>query len=244
MSHSSHDKPDDVLGVIPTDSPDLWWNVSAGDLTPGGAYYALPNYLGLLGRAILSHQQLSRIQTTRWMKPLTHTADPLSSVGAPWEIQRYTLPNDPYQTLDLYTQSGLLGLYSAYLILIPDYDVGFTINVAGCLSSIGPLADTMAQLLIPALEEAAMLQSDAKLSGRYVSEAGDYTFTLSTAVDSPGLHLSNFTGPEDNNQFATLATSGLVIAGHFEMASAPCRISRTDPPQKPTKAAPSVSLWI
>jgi hypothetical protein len=33
--------------------------------------------------------------------------------------------------VDFYTKNGTLGVYARYLILIPDYDVGFTVLDAG-----------------------------------------------------------------------------------------------------------------
>jgi hypothetical protein len=221
MTHSSYSKPADSLGVIPFVSEDLWWNVSMGDLTPAGAMYASPNDLARFGRAILSHQLLTPTQTNRWLKPLTHTSDLSASVGAPWEIQRYTLPTSSYRTVDLYTKSGGLGLYTTYLIVIPDYDVGFTLNVAGSLGAISPLADLMTETLLPALEETARLQADDAFAGTYVSADGNYTFTLSTNPDAPGLLVSNFTGPTgENNMLATLSAAALLAAGHYETAAA------------------------
>ncbi len=83
--------------LIPGDPTSFFWNVSAGDLTPAAGFYSSPSDLAKFGRAVLGSRQLSPAQTRRWMKPVSHTADPLTSIGAPWEISRYTLPSDPFQ---------------------------------------------------------------------------------------------------------------------------------------------------
>jgi len=218
MTHSFYDKPADDLGVIPGDPSVIFWNVSAGDLTPGAAYFSSPNDLATLGRAILGSKQLTETQTRRWMKPVAHTSDPFSSVGAPWEIARYTLPNDPFKTVDLYAKSGAYGAYTAYLVLIPDYGVGFSVNVAGSLGPLGPLANIITESFVPALEEASRVQTSAKYAGQYVSSDKQYSFVLSSEQSTPGLRLTNFTGPKDTDMFATLALLASVAAGHYATA--------------------------
>lgn len=218
MTRSFSEKPSDDLGVIPGDPTILFWNVSAGELNPGAGFYSSPFDLATFGRAVLSSKQLTTSQTRRWMKPLSHTADPFASVGAPWEIARYTLPSNPYKTVDLYAKSGAFGYYTAYLVLVPDYDVGFSVNVAGSVGATGPLANIITESFIPALEEASRLQTDAKYAGQYVSTDKKYSFVLSTDQHSPGLRLTNFTGPADSNVFATLALLASVAAGRYDAA--------------------------
>ena len=218
MTHSFYTKPSDSLGVIPGDPTNLFWNVSAGDLAPAAGFYSSPSDVAKFGRAVLSSRQLTPSQTRRWMKPLSHTADPFTSVGAPWEIARYTLPNSPFKTVDLYAKSGDFGYYTAYLVLVPDYNVGFSVNVAGSLGATGPLANVITESFVPALEEASRLQTDAKYTGHYISLDTQYSFVLSTDKHSPGLRLNNFTGPSNSNEFATLALLASVAAGHDDVA--------------------------
>ncbi|KEF53924.1 uncharacterized protein A1O9_09719 [Exophiala aquamarina CBS 119918] len=205
MTRSFYEKPSDDLGVIPGDPTILFWNVSGGELNPGAGYYSSPNDLAIFGRTVLGSKQLTTTQTRRWMKPVSHTADPFASVGAPWEIARYTLPTDPYKTIDLYAKSGAFGYYTAYLILVPDYGVGFSVNAAGSVGATGLLANIITESFIPALQEASRLQTEANYAGQYVSSDKEYSFILSSDQNTPGLHLTNFTGPEDSNVFATLA---------------------------------------
>ena len=98
-------------------------------LCSAGNIYSSPADISKLGRAILQSTLLSKAQTRRWMKPVSHTADIAISVGAPWEIHRVVVPSTK-RVVDLYTKSGGIGAYTSKLILIPDFDVGFSILAA------------------------------------------------------------------------------------------------------------------
>ena len=86
--------------------------------------------LALAGKSILNSTLLSQAQTSRWLKPLTHTSNPKNSVGAPWVI--YSGGEYPNSSLvDVYTVLSNEGykesLYSSYLGLVPDYGLGYAI---------------------------------------------------------------------------------------------------------------------
>lgn len=119
---------------------------------------------------------------------MTHTSALLSAVGAPWEIQRVQLPSG--RVVDLYTKNGVIGAYASYMILIPDYDVGFTILAAGVGTNADVLAGFVADAFLPALEEASRAQAARTYAGTYKSGAS--TFTLTTDAAVPGISLSNW----------------------------------------------------
>jgi hypothetical protein len=127
------------------------------------------------------------------MKPITHTSSLLTSIGAPWEIQRTKLEPSG-RIVDLYSKNGKLGVYGSYLILVPDYNIGFTIIVAGSTTNSDVLAGFAVDAFLPALEEAAMAQATQLYAGEYKVKTSEdnSTFSLTTEVGLPGLRLVNW----------------------------------------------------
>ena len=127
------------------------------------------------------------------MKPVTHTASLLTSIGAPWEIQRAILPTTN-RVVDLYTKSGKIGAYGGYMILVPDYDVGFTLLQAGPGANTDVLAGWVVDVFLPALEEAARLEAVGSLAGEYRvrDERMNSSFTLSSREGEAGLALTHW----------------------------------------------------
>ncbi|KAI9700055.1 MAG: hypothetical protein M1836_002589 [Candelina mexicana] len=194
LTRTSLTKPgNDSMGLIGEGSDGPWWVFDLGDEAPAGSAYSTPSELSAIGRAILKSTLISPALTRRWMKPHSHTASPTFSVGAPWEIVRTTVGNN---LVDLYTKSGDLGFYNSMFVLIPDYDVGFSVLVGGQQpgSVSGVLLDMIAQTLLPALESAARSEANTAYSGRYVSPVPSLNSSLTLSTDSgkAGLIVSNW----------------------------------------------------
>jgi hypothetical protein len=92
--------------------------------------YSSASDISALGRAILSYKLLSPVITSRWLKPFAFSSDPRAMVGMPWGVRRINL-GLPYRNIVTYNKGGRIGDYTSLLVLIPDFDVGFTILVAG-----------------------------------------------------------------------------------------------------------------
>jgi hypothetical protein len=160
--------------------------------------YSTLSDIALIGRSILTSSLLKPVQTRRWLKPRGFVSDILSAVGAPWEIQR--LQNAPHRVVDLYTKSGDLPGYASLLVLIPDWDVGFTILSAGTYPTSSPdaniavLADIIASTVFPAIEVAAREEADAALSGNYASSNPNLnaSLTIATNPNMPGLGVTSW----------------------------------------------------
>ena len=109
---------------------------------------------------------------------MTFTSDPFRSVGHAWEIQRVSL-QDPCRVVDAYTKARDIGSYASYLILLPDYDLGFTILVAGSASLLGSL---IGGIVIPAAEAAAGQQAEDVYVGHYQTNADDPAINSSLSL--------------------------------------------------------------
>lgn len=184
--------------VIPGD-PASSFAFDAGLLVSTGGLLSTINDLARLGRGILNSTLLSPEDTRRWLKPFSHTAHMQYSVGRPWEIMRYAHPSTGKVT-DLYTKVGDSGDYSGFLVLIPDYQAGFSILASSTSSArstvIAEIADILFNAILPALEVQASAEAESKLGGIYTS-TGPINSSLTLAFNNgagaaPGLHITSW----------------------------------------------------
>lgn len=145
----------------------------AGVFVSSGGVYSTIRDLSTFGAGILNSSLLTPEATHRWLKPTSHTANLNYSVGAPWEIIRYTSPSTGKVT-DLYTKSGQSGDANTHFVLIPDYNTGFTYlsastDLAAGANLIGPVLDLVTANLLPALETQAAAEATANFAGTYTS---------------------------------------------------------------------------
>jgi hypothetical protein len=181
--------------------------------TSGGSMYASANDLSALGRAILSSQLIPPAITRRWLQPATFSADPAASVGAPWGIRRIQLDQklQPFRSLSVFTKAGTFRRYSAFISLIREFNIGFTILLSGRgkLSNF-EIADIMGSALIPAYDAAARNEADLLFGGTYVSGTGlNSSITIATNPRKPGLGVVSWTSNgTDMIDFAVRMQSG------------------------------------
>lgn len=153
--------------------------------------YASTSDVSALGRSILSSSLLPPAQTRRWLKPAALTSEPVAGVGYPWGVRRIVLPEaNGKRTVDAYNKAGAVGYYSSLLNLLPDWDVGFSILIAGPATPGNmnfDLADVIGGALLPALDAAARELADATYSGFYYNVAANSTLRITTQSDRPGL---------------------------------------------------------
>lgn len=123
------------------------------------------------------------------------------------------------RTVDLYTKNGGWGAYGTILVLIPDYNVGFSILSASAAgespSTIFFLANIISQRVIPALEDVAREQARDMFAGTYTyrynadininasslssssSSSSDITLNSSLTItmddNQPGLRVTRWT---------------------------------------------------
>ncbi|KAI0459974.1 putative penicillin-binding protein [Xylaria acuta] len=179
--------------VIPTGNLS-GFHYNYGDEIPTAGIYSSSDNLARLGRSILLNEQLSALDTRRWMKPKSHTSSPFFSVGSPWEIWRTRSQVTSGRVVDLYTKSGSVGQYSSQLMLLPDYGVSLSILVAG--SSSGTVVDIATEMvlqsLIPTLENVTIVEACAELCGTYESLQSDLNSSITIAADAVGLYLGQW----------------------------------------------------
>jgi len=179
------------------------WFSPGGVSTPSGGLLSTTNDLSKFGINILNSTLLPQAATHKWMKPTTFTASLNYAVGAPWEIYRYIHPSTGKVT-DLYTKLGDSGPFGGILVLIPEYNAGFsmlngaandTVRSAGSLM----ILDAVTEVLLPTLEAEAAAEAARNFVGTYVStdpqlnSSVTVSFNTSTAAGSvSGLSLSGW----------------------------------------------------
>ncbi|POS77586.1 hypothetical protein DHEL01_v204024 [Diaporthe helianthi] len=197
LNRTTISAPNSTNAVIPGNATTSGWDIDIAN-APGaamGGLFSTPNDLSAIGRAILSSSLLPGATTRAWMKPTSFTSSLVGAVGRPWEIYRAVTNAESNRVIDLYTKGGNLPGYGSSLNLIPDFDVGITVMMAGeSGSTVGTsILGVIIDELLPALDEAARVQADAAFAGRYTASDGlNSTITLSTVPGVPGLSIERW----------------------------------------------------
>ncbi|KFY68082.1 hypothetical protein V497_00022 [Pseudogymnoascus sp. VKM F-4516 (FW-969)] len=176
------------------------FDLNAGILVSSGGLLSTTNDLAKFGVGILNSTLLPDEETRKWLKPVSHTAHFEYSVGRPWEIMRYT--HSSGVVTDIYTKLGDSGAYSGYIVLLPDYNAGFSI-LSGSTSKlrfsvIGEVAEVITSSIVPALAAQAAKESEKKFAGVYNSTVHGLESSLVLSVNetkgaAPGLVVSSWT---------------------------------------------------
>ena len=160
--------------------------------------YSTPRDLAAWVRSILSHAIMSPTHIRQWLKPVAFAGGLSTAIGMPWEISRLTNLTPDKRPVDVYVKLGSIYGYSAYVVLIPDYDVGASIIASG----VGDDPDAMTRALldlvtgaaIPALDLLARERAQELYVGEYSSASNGTEATLSLIIDDgPGLKIDSWT---------------------------------------------------
>lgn len=186
-------RPDASKAVIPYSVELSGFLPQSGDVWPLGGLYSNFNDLTKIGRSILNSAFMSPNVTRAWLKPTSFTSDLRTAVGRPWEIYRVDTQSTR-GVIDVYGKGGDLGPYSTFLGLVSDYNFGFVAGVGGG-GSANWLSTQVAEIILPALEEAAREEAHEAYAGTYTVTANgtNSTIILTTEAGKPGLSVTTFT---------------------------------------------------
>ncbi|KAH7137906.1 beta-lactamase/transpeptidase-like protein [Dendryphion nanum] len=213
---------------------DAEWQAVAGITEGSGGLSSSINDLAKFGISILNSTLLPEDKTRKWLKPVSLTGRLEYSMGRPWEILRYTHASGA--VTDLYTKAGNSGSYSSYLVIIPEYNAGFTIlaahsKIATRNGIVGVLGDLLANTIIPALEQQARNETAKSFAGTYTSTVQGLNSSVVLAVSNtesaaPGLLIKSFIS--NGTDFMS------VIATYYKLGA---RLTPSILPQKGGKLA-------
>ncbi|KAM6524732.1 hypothetical protein FALCPG4_010335 [Fusarium falciforme] len=206
-SSTGFELQDPSQAVLPLDGGFELMSVPLGnyDLTAG--LYTTPEDLAKFIRSILRHDLLSAPRTGLWLKPTSFLSTAQGAVGMPWEIYRVSDVTPSPRPVDVYTKAGDAVLYAAYIVIIPEYNVGITINVAGSDSYAAgrDILDLVVQEVVRYFESLAREQARNKYTGKYTNGKG----SLVLIVDQgPGIKIAEWTSQGKSLLEAWAAISG------------------------------------
>ncbi|KAF2962875.1 hypothetical protein GQX73_g10698 [Xylaria multiplex] len=196
-----------------------------GITSSSGGIFTTTNDVAKLGISMLNSTLLSADHTRKWMKPNSFTASFDFALGMGWEIYRYTDKVTGHVT-ELYTKLGDAGNYASYLVVVPDYDFGFSVIVTSGIATAAErsgaahlLADLISEAILPALRDQAAKETKRNYEGTYIS-VGQNTSALTltynqTAGSGFGLTITSLVNDGKNLlRFfqGTLGSNQLVLA--------------------------------
>ncbi|KAI1742398.1 beta-lactamase/transpeptidase-like protein [Xylaria scruposa] len=154
-----------------------------GITSSSGGIFSTTNDIAKLGISMLNATLLPADQTRKWMKPNSFTASVDFALGMGWEIYRYADQVTGHIT-DLYTKLGDSGAYASYIVVVPDYDFGFSVMVTSGIVTAAErsaaahlLADLISETILPALRDQTAAETKCNYEGTYTG-MGQNTSTL------------------------------------------------------------------
>ncbi|KAJ5963506.1 uncharacterized protein N7479_003382 [Penicillium vulpinum] len=185
-----------TAGIIPVSEKASGWLARQGGDKASKSLFSSIKDLATAGQAILNSTLLSKPQTNRWFKPVSHTSNPANSIGSPWVI--YSAGSYPNTSMvDIYTVLSNEGndesLYSSYLGLVPDFGVGFAILSADneTPADLNAHADIIGDVVLVALMKTAIEQAAKNFGGAY--KASNLNSSIAVEYDGlPGLYIQEF----------------------------------------------------
>ncbi|KAI0512927.1 beta-lactamase/transpeptidase-like protein [Xylaria bambusicola] len=176
------------LGYVVAGDPEAF-AFEGGITSSSGGIFSTTNDIAKLGISMLNSTLLAADKTRKWMKPTAFTGSLDFALGMGWEIYRYTDKVTSHVT-DLYTKLGDAGNYASYLVVVPDYDFGFSVIVTSGIATAAErsaaarlLADIISETILPALRDQAAAETKRKFEGTYSSSMGSNTSTLTLAYN-------------------------------------------------------------
>jgi CubicO group peptidase (beta-lactamase class C family) len=140
------------------------------DEAPAAGYYFSIADLRTPGRAILDSTLLPPSITRRWLKPVSFTGSPNVSVGAPSKTLCAPLVSE--RTSWMYTKGGHYGQFISARLLLPDWDIGYTVhaNEQQVSLAVNTVSNIVAEVVVAvALEAAAATEANATYAVTYES---------------------------------------------------------------------------
>ncbi|KAI1077836.1 beta-lactamase/transpeptidase-like protein [Whalleya microplaca] len=149
--------------------------------------YSSTSDLAKAGHAMLSSRLLKPAQTRRWLQPIADTSNLRNGVGRPWEIYHAGQYANS-SILDVFTKTGVIGQYSSYFGLAPDFNVGFAILAHDTEANpdLNVYADIVSLALVE-MQQLALKETASLYAGKFVGEGEGNRAAFHVSDEGPGL---------------------------------------------------------
>lgn len=205
MDRSTFSIPPDSEGVIP-----LWphyYDVNEGVQNPTGGIFTSSNDLSKFIRYVLSRYN-GITHALNWMHPVSPSRDLNSFYGMPWEIfQTDRVLSNSRRVIRFITKSGGLPSYISLIIIMPQYDLGITLLLAGPFDFFKTLRETVTIGLARAAEQIAISALEQSYAGRYIAADPSLNSSMVLKADQRGLVVEQFVSNSTDMLKSTLLQS-------------------------------------
>jgi hypothetical protein len=190
MSKSTLSLPPDNAGVIPLQPH--FWDVDEGIQNPTGGIYTSTTDSSKYLRYILTHY--NAIATgVNWINPVSPSDNIHSFYGMPWEILHTDrVLKNSRRTVRFITKGGGLPGYFSIIATIPEFDLGFTVLVAGEYEMLPKLRNAIGETIVRAAEEVSIRQLQERYVGVFESKSKTLNSSITIVADERGLVAEHF----------------------------------------------------
>ncbi|KAF2710699.1 beta-lactamase/transpeptidase-like protein [Pleomassaria siparia CBS 279.74] len=192
MTKSTLAQPPDSAGVIPFNPQFQSWDWDAGIQNPTGGIFSSSTDLSKFLRYILTKYN-GITHAINWIHPVSPSRGLNTFYGMPWEIfHTDRILKESRRTVKFITKAGGLPGYTSIIITVPDYDLGFTILVAGNSGLCNKIREIVTVATVRAAEQIAIEQLNKRYAGTYTSTDPDVNSSITLVADHRGLIVSDF----------------------------------------------------
>ncbi|CAI6333972.1 unnamed protein product [Periconia digitata] len=190
MSKSTLSLPPDSAGVIPLGFH--YWDVDEGVRKPTSGIYTSSSDLSIFLRYVLTHYN-DITPSLNWMNAVSSSLNLNTFYGMPWEIfQTERILSESQRNVRFVTKGGGLPGYITQIILMPEYDLGITLLLAGPLSSLTELIEIVTVHATQAAELYAITELRQFYAGKFVSSDPTLNSSITLVADHRGLFIESF----------------------------------------------------
>jgi hypothetical protein len=192
MTKSSFATPPDDHAVLSYGKSAIW-DVDQGVQRPTGGLYASGSDMSKFLRYVLQHYN-SIATGVNWLLPASWATGLQSFYGMPWEILRTdSVLQHSKRPVTIVSKSGGLPGYVSYIHLLPEYNLGVTVLVAGEVTLLDQLSDIVLTGLIRAAEASIWDHTRTIYDGDFVATNSSLNSSLSLrSTLEYGLTISKF----------------------------------------------------